>query len=106
MRGGLEESLRLGYAIVIVLGLPDYYPLFGFSSKAAKALECPYYDAGDAWMAHELIPRALDAVRGWVVYPPAFDGALLKGDLLRTPSIEFTISTIIHAKLVRDDQKT
>jgi len=74
VRGGLEESRRLGHAIVIVLGHPNYYPRFGFSAGMAQTLECPYGDAGPAWMALELIPGALHGVRGKVVYPPAFDG--------------------------------
>ena len=74
VRQGLEECRRLGHAIVIVLGHPDYYPRFGFSAGLAKALECPYGDVGAAWMALELVPGALDGVRGKVVYPPVFDG--------------------------------
>lgn len=74
VRRGLEECRRLGHAIVIVLGHPDYYPRFGFSARLAQALECPYGDAGAAWMAIELRPGALDGVHGKVVYPPAFDG--------------------------------
>jgi putative acetyltransferase len=74
VRHGLAECQRLGHAIVIVLGHPGYYPRFGFSTQLAQALECPFGDAGDAWMALELIPGALDGVRGRVVFPPAFDG--------------------------------
>jgi putative acetyltransferase len=71
---GLSECRRLGHGIVIVLGHPGYYPRFGFSAALAKALEGPYGDVGEAWMALELVPGALDGVRGVVVYPPAFDG--------------------------------
>ena len=74
VRHGLAECQRLGHAIVIVLGHPGYYPRFGFSTQLAQALECPFGDAGDAWMALELVPGALDGVRGRVVFPPAFDG--------------------------------
>lgn len=73
VRRGLEESKRLGHTIVIVLGHPTYYPRFGFSSALAKSLECPFGDCGDAWMALELVPGALEGVRGRVVYPPAFN---------------------------------
>jgi putative acetyltransferase len=74
VRQGLEQCRRLGHAIVIVLGHSDYYPRFGFSAHAAKDLECPYGDAGAAWMAIELIPGALEGVHGRVIYPPAFGG--------------------------------
>jgi putative acetyltransferase len=74
VRRGLDVCKRLGNAIVIVLGHPVYYPRFGFSAASAKSLECPYGDCGEAWMALELIPGALQGVRGKVVYPPAFTG--------------------------------
>ena len=73
IRRGLEQCKRLGWASVIVLGHPAYYPRFGFSAELAKLLECPYGDIGDAWMALELAPGALNNVRGNVVYPAAFD---------------------------------
>lgn len=71
---GLQECERLAHAVVIVLGSPTYYPRFGFSAALANSLECPYGDCGEAWMALEIIPAALDGVRGRVVYPPAFAG--------------------------------
>jgi putative acetyltransferase len=73
VRHGLDECRRLGHAIVIVLGHPDYYPRFDFSAGLAQALECPYGDVGPAWMALELLPGALDGVHGRVVYPSAFN---------------------------------
>ena len=73
VRHGLEQCRRLGNSIVIVLGHPGYYPRFGFSAALASALEGPYGDVGEAWMALELVPEALDGVRGRVVFPPAFD---------------------------------
>jgi putative acetyltransferase len=74
VRHGLEAARGLGHAIVIVLGHPDFYPRFGFSAALARPLACPYGEPGPAWMALELVPGALDEVRGQVVYPPAFDG--------------------------------
>ncbi|MBE0699374.1 MAG: N-acetyltransferase [Anaerolineaceae bacterium] len=74
VRHGLDECKRLNHAIVIVLGHTGFYPRFGFSAALAKALECPYGDCGDAWMAYELSPGALSNVRGKVVYPSFFDG--------------------------------
>ncbi len=74
VRRGLDECKRLGHAIVIVLGHPAYYPRFGFSAASAKSLECPFGDCGNAWMALELIPGALQGMHGKVVYPSAFTG--------------------------------
>ncbi len=74
VKRGLDECKRLRHAIVIVLGHPAYYPRFGFSASSAKALDCPFGDWGEVWMALALIPGALQGVRGKVVYPPAFKG--------------------------------
>lgn len=74
VKRGLDECRNLGHATVIVLGHPAYYPRFGFSAVLAKSLECPFGNCGDAWMALELIPNALQDVHGKVVYPPAFHG--------------------------------
>jgi putative acetyltransferase len=70
VRRGLEECRRAGHAIVLVVGHPSYYPRFGFSAELARPLETPY--AGDSFMALELVPGALRAVRGHVEYPPPF----------------------------------
>jgi putative acetyltransferase len=59
-----------GERIVIVVGHPDYYPRFGFSSEKARSLEGPF--PPEAFMAMELSPGALDDVRGRVRYPTAF----------------------------------
>lgn len=70
---GLDVCRSLGHRIVIVLGHPDYYPRFGFSSEMARNLACPFGDAGKAWMALELQPGALSGVSGKVRYPSAFE---------------------------------
>ncbi len=70
---GLEACKRLGHTIVIVLGQPGFYPRFGFSVEMARSLDCPFGEAGDAWMALELVPGALQGVSGKVIYPPAFN---------------------------------
>ncbi|MCW2962924.1 MAG: family acetyltransferase [Actinomycetia bacterium] len=69
-----REALRLadeaGEPLVLVLGHPTYYPRFGFEPATALGLEAPR-DFGAAWMAVKL--AAYDpAVRGRVVFPPAF----------------------------------
>ena len=55
----------------MVVGHPHYYPRFGFSALLAKRLVSLY--AGEAFMAAELVPGALDHVSGKVVYPPPFE---------------------------------
>lgn len=69
-RAGIEAVRALGAEAVIVLGHPDYYPRFGFSTAAARLLTSPY--AGSpAFMALELTPGALGTPLK-VDYPGAF----------------------------------
>jgi putative acetyltransferase len=70
VRAGLDAVRDAGYAAVIVLGHPEFYPRFGFSAALAARLAAPF--AGPAFMAVELVPGALDGTRGAVTYPPAF----------------------------------
>src|SRR5437588_9141311 len=70
IRKGLEMLRTRGETIVIVVGHPDYYPLFGFSTEKARALDSPF-PAG-AFMALELSPGALACIRGKILYPSAF----------------------------------
>jgi putative acetyltransferase len=70
IRHGLELLRGRGERIVIVVGHPEYYPRFGFSTDRAKALESLF--PREAFMAMELQRGALDGVQGSVVYPPAF----------------------------------
>ncbi len=68
---GLKACRQQGQTIVIVLGHPHFYQRFGFRSDLAKRLESPY--AGEAFLAIELVPGALEGVTGWVQYPPPFE---------------------------------
>lgn len=70
IRYGLELLQGRCEKIVIVVGHPDYYPRFGFSTDKAKFLEGPF--PSEAFMAMELSVGALDGIQGTVVYPPAF----------------------------------
>jgi putative acetyltransferase len=70
----VEEGLKAARArrieAVVVLGHPAYYPRFGFSADLARRLAAPF--SGEAFMALELVPGALDGSRGSVSYPAAF----------------------------------
>jgi putative acetyltransferase len=70
IRHGLDWLRERGEQVVIVLGHPEYYPRFGFSSDRARALASPF--PAEAFMALELLPGALDGIRGRVRYPDAF----------------------------------
>lgn len=70
IRHGLQALRGMDERIVIVVGHPEYYPRFGFSTEKAHRLESPF-DA-ESFMALELSSGALDGVQGRVRYAPAF----------------------------------
>jgi putative acetyltransferase len=70
IRQGLDWLREQGEQVVLVLGHPNYYPRFGFSSHRTRALTHPF--PPDAFMALELSPGALAGIRGSVRYPDAF----------------------------------
>ena len=71
VEAGLEVCRERGHKIVVVLGHPEFYPRFGFSTELAQRLESPF-GGGKAWMAKELEAGALDGIAGSVRYPPPF----------------------------------
>ena len=74
IRQGLEKCRGAGYDAVVVLGHTSYYPRFGFQPASSFHLENEY-DAGDAFMALELVPGALKQARGLIKYAPEFRAA-------------------------------
>jgi putative acetyltransferase len=72
-RRALDRLREDGEELAVVLGHPAYYPRFGFSSLLGKLLDAPY--AGDAFMALELAPGVLAALRWKVTYARAFGPA-------------------------------
>jgi len=72
-RHALNRLRDEGEDLAVVLGHPAYYPRFDFSSLLAKLLDAPY--AGEAFMALELKPGVLAALKWRVVYPRAFASA-------------------------------
>ncbi|OGS05127.1 MAG: GNAT family N-acetyltransferase [Elusimicrobia bacterium RIFCSPLOWO2_02_FULL_61_11] len=72
VKRGLEECRKLGHKIVVVVGHAGYYPRFGFVKAGEKGLQLPFEAPDEIFMALELVPGALDEVKGTVEYPPAF----------------------------------
>jgi putative acetyltransferase len=70
VRDALGRAHQQGWQAVIVLGHPGFYPRFGFSAALARPLVSPF--SGDAFMALELMPGALQGGAGRIVYPSAF----------------------------------
>lgn len=72
VREGLNECLRLGENIVVVLGHPNYYPRFGFVPASSKGLRSEYDVPDEVFMVAELTEDALAGRRGLVKYQPEF----------------------------------
>jgi putative acetyltransferase len=70
---GLESCRERGHRIAVVLGHPDFYRRFGFSSHLAAKLDSPF-SGRPSFMAMELVPGTLEGVAGRVEYPPPFEG--------------------------------
>ena len=71
VREGLDQCAKALYRSVFLLGIPDYYPRFGFSAKLAGNLSSAY--SGEAFMALELMPGALAGVTGAFEFAPPFE---------------------------------
>ena len=69
---GLDDCRRLGHSIVVVIGHPGYYPRFGFLPARERGLEVPFPVPDEAFMVMELVPGALKAAQGEIIYPPPF----------------------------------
>jgi putative acetyltransferase len=74
VRAAVAAADERGEPLVLVEGVPAYYPRFGFVSATALGIERPDERIPDqAWLALPL--RAYDpGIRGRVVYPPFFPG--------------------------------
>jgi putative acetyltransferase len=69
---GLDECRRLGYAAVVVVGHPEYYPRFGFVAAHTRGLRYVDDVPAEAFMVLELEPGTLPARGGVVRYRPEF----------------------------------
>jgi len=68
IRHAIDRAQALGHQAVFVLGRPEFYKRFGFSTEAAAAFPSPY--SGPHFMALHLAPN--QAVPAAVIYPSAF----------------------------------
>jgi len=70
IRDGLAQCAAQGFDAVVLLGDPAYYRRFGFTRRAARALDCVY--SGPAFQALELRAGALADGPWRLAYPKAF----------------------------------
>ena len=71
VESGLAACREQGHRIVVVLGHPEFYPRFGFSTELAIQIESPF-GGGEAWMAMELSEDSLSGIEGRIEYSPPF----------------------------------
>ncbi|MDQ4134244.1 MAG: N-acetyltransferase [Actinomycetota bacterium] len=71
VREALARAATTKFPLIIVVGHPEYYPRFGFEAAAERGVSAPFPVPDQAWMLYRL-PRYDSAIRGRVVYPPAF----------------------------------
>lgn len=70
IRAAIEWARAQGFAIMFLLGEPDYYSRFGFSAEAARRYASPY--AGKYWQALALDDAPAGIGAGRADYAPAF----------------------------------
>lgn len=72
VREGLAACRRRAVAAVVLVGMPEYYPRFGFVPASRFTLRCEYDVPDDVFMAIELETGALAGRSGLLRYHPAF----------------------------------
>ena len=72
VRAGLDACRRLGHAVVVVLGHPEYYQRFGFVPASTKGIRYEHSVAREAFMVLELRTGAVARSGGVVRYRPEF----------------------------------
>lgn len=69
---GLKRCRESGYAAVVVLGYPEYYPRFGFVPAVRYGIKSEYEVPDEVFMVKELEPGDLNGCQGIVRYHEAF----------------------------------
>ena len=75
IRAGLVACREHGYAAVIVVGHPEYYPRFGFAPAHGYGLRCEFPVPPEAYMVAVLDAHVLPHLTGLVRYRPEFAAA-------------------------------
>lgn len=75
IKEGHGVAQQLGFGASIVLGHKDYYPRFGYKQLSGFGIKLPIKAIpSDFCMGIELIPNALEDVKGVVEYAKEFEG--------------------------------
>lgn len=69
---GLKIAKDLGYNSVVVIGIEQYYPRFGFEEASNFGIKVPFEVPSENFMVIELVKNSLKDVHGTVVYAKEF----------------------------------
>lgn len=69
---GLEQCINAGFHAVVVLGLHDYYPRFGFVPSANYGIHSMYDVPPELFMIKELKKGSLKKIKGSICYHELF----------------------------------
>ena len=72
IKKGIKKAKELEFDSIIVVGHKDYYPKFGFQKASQWGMKCPFEVPDEAFMAIELIVKALENKAGVVHFPQEF----------------------------------
>ena len=64
-----DRAKELGFPSIVLLGIPEDYPRFGYEPLRRFGITVPFDIRDDNCMILPLTPNALDGVRGVVDYP-------------------------------------
>ncbi|MDG3441746.1 GNAT family N-acetyltransferase [Nitrospirillum amazonense] len=70
VRAAHQRARDLGYGSVVLVGIPDYYPRFGYRPMADHAIAVPFTVPARNCMVLALTPDGLSGVEGMVQYAP------------------------------------
>jgi len=72
MTHAIDWLRKSDFPMIVVEGVPSYYPQFGFSSARAMGIDPPFPLPEPPWMAYRL-PAYKETIKGTVTYPEPFD---------------------------------
>ena len=73
IKEGIKRAQEMGFSSITVLGDPKYYSQFGFILANSKGLRIAMDVPQDHFMVLELIPGALEGIKGLVYYAKQFN---------------------------------
>ena len=68
VEAGHQRAADLGFGSILVVGIPTYYPQFGYEPLSCYPITLPFDAPGRNCMILRLKPHALDNVSGMVQY--------------------------------------